>query len=87
MKNAVFGALIAIAGALSLTPGAKAQDFGYGYAPYAPSGWEREQWRERMEWRDARREFRRQQREMAERRAYEAGRRDAFRDHRPWYDR
>lgn len=83
MKNAVLGALMAIAGALAITPGAQAQGYGYG-APYPPSGWEREAWRERMEWREARREFWRHRREMAERRAYEAGQRDALRHQGPW---
>ena len=81
MKNAVFGALIAVAGAFAAMPGAQAQGYGYGYAP--PS-WEREQWRERMEWRERRHEFWRHRREMAERRAYEAGQRDAFRHQQPW---
>ena len=48
MRNAVFGALIAVTGALSAMPAAQAQDYGwsYGHAPY-PSRWERDAWRQR----------------------------------------
>lgn len=85
MKKLVLGAMLAVAGALTVVPGAKAQGFGYysyGYAPPPPPPhhWEAERWRERME----RRAYWRQQREMAERHAYEAGRRDAYRQGPSW---
>ncbi|MCR0985186.1 hypothetical protein [Roseomonas populi] len=84
MKNAVFGALLVMAGALAVAPTAKAQSYGYGYG-YAPPppAWEHEGWHEHRARREYRREFWRQQRELAERRAYEAGQRDAYRHQQP----
>ena len=84
MKNAVFGALIAVAGALTAIPGAQAQGYGYGYAPPPPPSWERERWHERMEWRERRHEYWRHRREMGERRAYEAGQRDGSHRQHSW---
>ncbi len=82
MKRVVFGALFAAIGALSVPSPAGAQPYGYGPGwggrPPIP-GYDDEEMRRRDEWREHRREFRRQQRELAERRAYEAGRRDAGR--------
>ena len=82
MKRAIFGALLAIGTAVAAVPAAQAQSFGYGYAPQyerqVTSPWGHDDWRERMERREMRREFWRQQRELSERRAYEAGKRDAY---------
>lgn len=44
--------------------------------------WAQREWQEREEARTHRREFWRQQRELAEQRAYEAGQREAYQ--RPW---
>ena len=83
MKRAIFGALIAAAGALSVIPAAQAQPYGapYGQGGYGAPGYaygEREDWQRRQEWRMHRREFWRQQREIEARRAYEQGQRDAY---------
>jgi uncharacterized membrane protein YdbT with pleckstrin-like domain len=84
MKQAIFGALLALVGVAVTTPGAQAyqdQDRLGGYGSYrdAPPYWESEESRDRTERREERREFRRQQREQAERHAYEAGRQDSYR--------
>ncbi len=76
-------ALAALA-AISLSGAAQAQPWGWE-APKPHGGgwhqptpdWEREHWERRMERREMRREFWRQQREIEARRAYEAGLRDA----------
>jgi hypothetical protein len=82
MKQVLFGALIAAAGALTTISGAHAQGWGYnrGFrdAPPAYAHQQHDDWEHRMERREQRREFRRQQRELAEMRAYEAGKRDAW---------
>ena len=94
MKRAIFGALLAIGTAVAVVPVAQAQPWqiqswqgqSYGYAqPYDRPGWGQDDWRERMERREMRREFWRQQRELSEQRAYEAGKRDAWQQQRqPW---
>lgn len=77
MKRAIFGALLAIGAAVAAVPAAQAQS--WGHAPqYERPSWGHDDWRERMERREMRREFWRQQRELSERRAYEAGKRDAY---------
>ena len=78
MKRALFGALIAIGAAVAAVPAAQAQSYGYGYAQSYERPWGHDDWRERAERREMRREFWRQQRELSERRAYEAGKRDAY---------
>ena len=75
MKRVILGALLAIG--VMAAPAAQAQS--WGHAPqYERSPWGHDEWRDRMERREMRREFWRQQRELAERRAYEAGKRDAY---------
>ena len=81
MKRTILGLMVALGTFLSI-PGAKAQGYGYGYGGHAYAqpdwGWQRhEEWRQR-------REFWRQQREIGERRAYEAGRRDAWARQNGW---
>lgn len=79
MKRTILGLMVAL-GTLSAIPAAQAQGYGYGgYAETRPDwGWQRhEEWRQR-------REFWRQRREMDERRAYEAGQRDAYARQRGW---
>jgi hypothetical protein len=90
MKKALFGAVIAVS-ALLAAPGAKAQQWGYGWNGYAQPAWQghtygqgyAQNWQdhdwEREQRREARREFWRQQREIEARRAYEQGMRDAWR--------
>jgi hypothetical protein len=83
MKHFLLGAMAILAATLSLAPAAQAQRWG-SYEPgfrdgrqsYFPD--ERDEWQRRMEWREQRREFRRQQRELAEMRAFEAGKREAW---------
>ncbi|WP_426956088.1 hypothetical protein [Muricoccus radiodurans] len=88
MKSAILGVMIAVGGALGGTPTAQAQPYGYGpgygFAPPPAADWQRDEWQRRMEWRMHRREFWRQQRELSERRAYEAGQRDAWRQSSGW---
>jgi len=81
MKSTILGVMVAL-GIISSMPEAKAQD-GHGGPAYAQPDWERERWQRHEEWRQ-RREFWRQQREMGERRAYEAGRRDALQRQHSW---
>lgn len=80
MKRAIFGALLAIGAAAAAAPVAQAQSWGYAppYERQVTSPWGHDDWRERAERREMRREFWRQQRELSERRAYEAGKRDAY---------
>lgn len=86
MKHTILGLMVAL-GVVSSIPGARAQGFGYGYGhggpAYAQPDWERERWQRHEEWRQ-RREFWRQQREIGERRAYEAGQRDAWQRQQSW---
>jgi len=86
MKKAVFGALLAVAGAVSAIPSAQAQGwgYGYGYAPPPPPRWERDEWHARRAMHEARREYWRERREAMERRAYEAGQRDAWQRQQGW---
>lgn len=71
----------------ALAGAAQAQPWGWGAPPPAPpphhwaGDWDsRMDWERRMERREMRREFWRQQREIEARRAYEAGQRDAMRE-------
>ncbi|WP_426954441.1 hypothetical protein [Muricoccus radiodurans] len=75
MKRAILGAMIAVGASLAAVPDAQAQ--GYGYGPR--DRFERQAFERHMARREARREFRRERRQMAMQRAYEAGRRDAYR--------
>lgn len=75
-----------LAGFLVLSGAAQAQPWGWGAPPAPPlqqhwgGHWdERLEWEKRMERREMRREFWRQQREIEARRAYDAGQRDAAR--------
>ena len=81
MKSALLGVMIAVGGVLAVVPGARAQGYGYGYGP--SHGWEDGDWQRRMERREQRHAFWRERREMEARRAYEAGRRDAYGERRP----
>ena len=82
MKRMILGLMVAL-GSVSLVPEARAQGYGYGHDGYAQPDWERERWQRHEEWRH-RRDFWRQRREMGERRAYEAGQRDAWARQQPW---
>lgn len=82
MKSTILGVMVAL-GVVSSVPGAMAQGWGYGGGyggGYARHGWEEDRWQRRAE----RREFWRERREMMERRAYEAGRRDAWQRQNAW---